>query len=129
MPPQIVVPRGVGDVSALAEFLSERRGSRVEVRKAERGEKLFVLVPALLLLNERRRQIPRVLFITAAATALGGLVYRFTHTTLAFRYGHESIYFPTIGELLMWLGYIGMAIALFIVAVRRFAILPDRISD
>ncbi len=39
VPPQIVVPRGVGDVSALAEFLSERRGSRVEVRKAERGEK------------------------------------------------------------------------------------------
>jgi excinuclease ABC subunit C len=39
VPPQIVVPRGVGDVAALAEFLSERRGSRVEVRKAERGEK------------------------------------------------------------------------------------------
>ena len=39
VPPQIVVPRGVGDLSALAEFLSERRGSRVEVRAPERGEK------------------------------------------------------------------------------------------
>jgi excinuclease ABC subunit C len=39
VPPQIVVPRDVGDVAALSEFLSERRGSRVEVRKAERGEK------------------------------------------------------------------------------------------
>ena len=39
VPPQIVVPRGVGDVSALEEFLSERRGARVEVRAAERGEK------------------------------------------------------------------------------------------
>ena len=39
VPPQIVVPRDVGDLSALAEFLSERRGSRVEVRAAERGEK------------------------------------------------------------------------------------------
>jgi excinuclease ABC subunit C len=39
VPPQIVVPRDVGDVVALGEFLSERRGSRVEVRKAERGEK------------------------------------------------------------------------------------------
>ena len=39
VPPQIVVPRDVGDVAALGEFLSERRGSRVEVRKAERGEK------------------------------------------------------------------------------------------
>ena len=39
VPPQIVVPRGAGDTDALAEFLSERRGSRVEVRVAERGEK------------------------------------------------------------------------------------------
>ncbi|MFN2467468.1 MAG: excinuclease ABC subunit UvrC [Gaiellaceae bacterium] len=39
VPPQIVVPRGVGDTSALAQFLSERRGSLVEVRAPERGEK------------------------------------------------------------------------------------------
>jgi excinuclease ABC subunit C len=39
VPPQIVVPADAGDTSALAEFLSERRGSRVEVRVPERGEK------------------------------------------------------------------------------------------
>jgi len=39
VPPQIVVPRDSGDLSALAQFLSERRGARVEVRAAERGEK------------------------------------------------------------------------------------------
>ena len=39
VPPQIVVPRDAGDLSALAEFLSDRRGARVEVRTAERGEK------------------------------------------------------------------------------------------
>jgi excinuclease ABC subunit C len=39
VPPQIIVPRDAGDTDALAEFLSERRGSRVEVRPAERGEK------------------------------------------------------------------------------------------
>ncbi len=39
IPPQIIVPPGSGDTAALAEFLSERRGSRVEVRPAERGEK------------------------------------------------------------------------------------------
>src|ERR687886_270101 len=39
VPPQIVVPRDAGDLSALEEFLSERRGARVEVRAAERGEK------------------------------------------------------------------------------------------
>jgi excinuclease ABC subunit C len=39
VPPQIVVPREAGDLSALAQFLSDRRGTRVEVRAAERGEK------------------------------------------------------------------------------------------
>ena len=39
VPPQIVVPRDAGDLSALAEFLTEKRGARVEVRTAERGEK------------------------------------------------------------------------------------------
>ena len=39
VPPQIVVPREAGDLSALAELLSEKRGSRVELRSAERGEK------------------------------------------------------------------------------------------
>ncbi len=39
IPPQIVVPRGAGEVGPLEQFLSEQRGSTVEVRKAERGEK------------------------------------------------------------------------------------------
>jgi excinuclease ABC subunit C len=39
IPPQLIVPRDAGETTALAEFLSERRGSRVEVRPAERGEK------------------------------------------------------------------------------------------
>jgi excinuclease ABC subunit C len=39
VPPQIIVPRDAGDLSALAELLSERRGAKVEVRVAERGEK------------------------------------------------------------------------------------------
>ena len=39
VPPQIVMPRDVGDTSVLADFLTGRRGSRVEVRVAERGEK------------------------------------------------------------------------------------------
>jgi excinuclease ABC subunit C len=39
VPPQVMVPVEVGDVSALEGFLSELRGSRVEVRVPERGEK------------------------------------------------------------------------------------------
>jgi excinuclease ABC subunit C len=39
VPPQVLVPRGLGDMTALETFLSELRGSRVEVRAPERGEK------------------------------------------------------------------------------------------
>jgi excinuclease ABC subunit C len=39
IPPQIILPRDAGDLSALAAWLSERRGARVELRAAERGEK------------------------------------------------------------------------------------------
>jgi excinuclease ABC subunit C len=39
VPPEIVVPPSAGDTAALAEFLSEKRGARVDVRAAERGEK------------------------------------------------------------------------------------------
>jgi excinuclease ABC subunit C len=39
VPPQIIVPREARDTSALEQFLSEKRGARVEVRAAERGEK------------------------------------------------------------------------------------------
>jgi excinuclease ABC subunit C len=39
VPPQIVLPRDAGDTAALEQFLTERRGARVEVRVAERGEK------------------------------------------------------------------------------------------
>src|SRR5262249_40520400 len=39
IPPQILVPREAGELGALEGFLSERRGSHVEVRAPERGEK------------------------------------------------------------------------------------------
>jgi excinuclease ABC subunit C len=38
-PPEVLVPPEVADTDALAEFLSERRGSRVVVRAPARGEK------------------------------------------------------------------------------------------
>src|SRR5688572_19991791 len=39
IPPQIIVPPEAGDTEALEQFLSERRGARVEVRAPARGEK------------------------------------------------------------------------------------------
>lgn len=92
-------------------------------------ENLLVLVPALLLFNARLRTTPRVLFILSTLTGVGGVLYRFTPTTLAFRVNHPSVYFPKIAELLMCLGYIGLAVILFIWVAKRFAILPAAASD
>ncbi len=39
IPQQILVPRGTAELDPLESFLSERRGSHVEVRAPERGEK------------------------------------------------------------------------------------------
>jgi excinuclease ABC subunit C len=43
VPPEILVPEAAGDASALAAFLSDRRGGRVDVRTPERGEKKRLL--------------------------------------------------------------------------------------
>jgi excinuclease ABC subunit C len=61
VPPQIIVPREVGETDALAEFLTERRGSRVEVRAPERGEKRR--------LQELATQNARVALASEAAVA------------------------------------------------------------
>ncbi|HEX2832386.1 MAG TPA: Ni/Fe-hydrogenase cytochrome b subunit [Thermoanaerobaculia bacterium] len=92
-------------------------------------ENFLVLIPALLFLNARIRATPRALFVLATLTGVGGVLYRFTPTTLAFRVNHPSVYFPKIAELLMCLGYIGLAVILFIWVAKRFAILPATTSD
>ncbi|HWE59504.1 MAG TPA: excinuclease ABC subunit UvrC [Solirubrobacteraceae bacterium] len=66
IPPLVVVESGTPNVAALAQALSERRGSRVEVREPERGDKRRILELAQRnsrlaldqekLRSERRRQ-------------------------------------------------------------------------
>jgi excinuclease ABC subunit C len=80
VPPQVVVQRDVGDRPALAEALSSRRGSKVELRAAERGDKRRILELAERnaklaldqekLRTERRRQ-QRVESLDALQEALG----------------------------------------------------------
>lgn len=69
VPPLIVVPSDAGELDALADVLSARRGSRVEVRAAQRGEKRRLQDMAqrnaeLALTNEeltsQRRQLRRI---------------------------------------------------------------------
>jgi excinuclease ABC subunit C len=80
IPPQVIVQHQVEDRDVLAEALGERRGSKVEVRVAERGDKRRILElaerNALLALDqeklkaERRRQ-QRVESLDGLQEALG----------------------------------------------------------
>src|SRR5213078_2211425 len=80
IPPQVIVQHEVEDLDVLAEALGERRGSKVEVRIAERGDKRRILElaerNALLALDqeklkaERRRQ-QRVESLDGLQEALG----------------------------------------------------------
>jgi excinuclease ABC subunit C len=80
IPPQVIVQEGVEDVDALGDLLTERRGMRVEVRAAERGDKRRILDLAernarLALDTERlkveRRRQQRVEALDALQDAIG----------------------------------------------------------
>jgi Ni/Fe-hydrogenase subunit HybB-like protein len=66
----------------------------------------------------------RSMFLGYILSSLGGMIYRFSPTTLAFRPNPESLYFPTTIEILVSLGFISMGVAGFLLIVKRFAILP-----
>ena len=65
----------------------------------------------------------------ATLACLGGLLFRFIPTTIAFFPAHQAGYFPGTPELLMTVGYIALGIAAFGIAVKYFAILPGEIKD
>jgi Ni/Fe-hydrogenase subunit HybB-like protein len=59
---------------------------------------------------------------------LGGMLYRFTPTTLAFQPRAQAFYFPSAIELLISIGFMALAAAVFTVAAKKLAILPAPIS-
>jgi Ni/Fe-hydrogenase subunit HybB-like protein len=65
----------------------------------------------------------RDMFLGYILSSVGGMVYRFSPTTLAFRPNPESLYFPSTIEILVSLGFISLGIAGFLLVVKRFAIL------
>jgi Ni/Fe-hydrogenase subunit HybB-like protein len=56
--------------------------------------------------------------------SLGGMLYRFSPTTLAFRPNPEALYFPATIEVFMSLGFILLGVCGFLFAVKKLAILP-----
>jgi len=87
-------------------------------------EEALILVPTVLLFSKANRQAPGKLFRLTFLICLGGLFYRFTPTTLAFSPLGDYRYFPSTFEILMSIGFTALAVAVFLYAVKTFAILP-----
>ena len=92
-------------------------------------ETALILVPAVALRSRAVRETPRRMLNVATLACLGGLLYRFIPTTIAFYPARHANYFPSTPEWLMTVGYISLGILAFGLAVKYFAILPGEIED
>ncbi|HEY1484375.1 MAG TPA: Ni/Fe-hydrogenase cytochrome b subunit [Candidatus Acidoferrum sp.] len=88
------------------------------------AETLLLFAPALLMLLKPIRTRPSVLFQLCLLVAIGGSLYRFTPTTLAFFPLGDYRYFPSVAEILMSVGFTSLGVAVFLYAVKKYAILP-----
>lgn len=79
---------------------------------------------ALFLLSTKNRARAGSLFKANLVIAAAGMLYRFDPTTLAFAARPGAFYFPSGIEMLISIGFICLAIAGFLLAVKYLPILP-----
>jgi len=92
-------------------------------------EVVLVLAGGLMLLRSVRTHELQFMFLGYILSSAGGMVYRFSPTTLAFRPNPEALYFPATIEVLVSLGFISLGIIGFLIAVKRLAILPAPLHE
>jgi Ni/Fe-hydrogenase subunit HybB-like protein len=92
-------------------------------------ETSLIAIPAIVLRFKSARETPRTLLKMATLACLGGTLYRFIPTTIAFDPARKASYFPSLPEVLISLGYISLGIVGFGLAVKFFAVLPGDNHD
>ena len=92
-------------------------------------EILLFAAAALMLRSDESRRDPGNLFRAAMALLLAGSVYRFDVFLLAFSPGQNWHYFPSVAEILITTGLVAGEMAVYIVFVRIFPILPSLSVD
>lgn len=92
-------------------------------------ETSLIAIPAFVLRFKAARETPRTLLTMATLACLGGMLYRFIPTTIAFDPARKASYFPSLPEVIMTLGYISLGIVGFGLAVKFFAVLPGDDHD
>ena len=87
-------------------------------------EVIFLSMAVWMLRDSSRRRDPRLMFHAHVMAAVGGMLYRFDPTTLAFQPKPGAFYFPTPIELFISVGFVALAIAAFMFLVKVLPILP-----
>ena len=87
-------------------------------------ESAMILAPAIALRFRRVRETPRALLNMSVLACLGGMLYRFIPTSIAYVPLRSTAYFPSTPELIMAAGYIALGSVAFVLAVNYFAVLP-----
>ncbi|MBP9212388.1 MAG: Ni/Fe-hydrogenase cytochrome b subunit [Bacteroidetes bacterium] len=91
-------------------------------------EMILINIPAFGLLRAKWRNDPGKLYMLMVVLSVGGLLYRYIPTTIAFIPGDRYFYFPTISEMIISGGFIAMAVLGFLYTVKNFNILPVPLS-
>ena len=84
---------------------------------------------AAWVLTTNRAKKLGTMFWAHLCCALGGVIYRFSPTMLAFHAKDGATYFPSVLEIVVCLAYVAMAVAAYLVAVKKLAILPGNNED
>lgn len=92
-------------------------------------ETFLIAYGGWLLWKSSKTHDPRPMFLGYILSSAGGMIYRFSPTTLAFRPNPQALYFPATTEVLVSLGFISLGVLGFLIAVKRLAILPAPLSE
>ena len=92
-------------------------------------EMALVAAGGYLLRQSLQNHNRQKMFLGYILSSAGGMIYRFSPTTLAFRPNPEALYFPVTIEVLVSLGFIALGVVGFLIAVKRLAILPAPLHE
>ena len=92
-------------------------------------ETFLIAYGGWLLLQCLKNHKLSTMFMGYTFSSVGGMLYRFSPTTLAYMPGPHAMYFPSMVELLIAMGFASTGIAAFLIMVKLFAILPAPVQE
>lgn len=82
----------------------------------------LIAAPLFLLISRSQKRDPGNLFRAAMFLMLGGAIYRFNTYLTAYRAGDNVAYFPSVSEMFITFGLVGLEILGYLVIVKTFPV-------